>query len=343
MLKRIIITGALMLSVVVSMTIMGITSARADTGYANNIVPTALASADTGEVPLSSAKEAQPKIILDSYTVKTIGSRKTHHKIDWTPRKQALWQIEHSYRKQHKWYPKWQFRYLNWLWDRESAWQRFATNPDSGAFGIAQSLGHGQYDTEACGRNEYGGFSLSTAEAQRANCGSASSQIKWGLRYILDVYGTPKAAWNHEVTYGWYISAAHWALVKFNGRMVVEMARTYMGCPSVTGGTGPCDSGFDCSGLVYRVFNNLGQTNIPRTSEEMYTYSHRIKHIIPGDLVFYVGEGYPSPGHVAIYIGHGKVIQANVGPSVGIYSIGYAGQIVGYGRIYYNWNPDTKF
>ena len=33
---------------------------------------------------------------------------------------------------------------------------------------------------------------------------NAATQIRWGLRYIRGRYGSPRAAWNHEVRAGWY-------------------------------------------------------------------------------------------------------------------------------------------
>jgi hypothetical protein len=32
----------------------------------------------------------------------------------------------------------------------------------------------------------------------------ATTQIKWGLRYIKERYGSPEAAWAHEEADGWY-------------------------------------------------------------------------------------------------------------------------------------------
>jgi hypothetical protein len=33
---------------------------------------------------------------------------------------------------------------------------------------------------------------------------SAATQIKWGLTYIHDRYGSPCGAWAHEQADGWY-------------------------------------------------------------------------------------------------------------------------------------------
>jgi hypothetical protein len=32
----------------------------------------------------------------------------------------------------------------------------------------------------------------------------AATQIRWGLEYIKDTYGSPCAAWSHEEATGWY-------------------------------------------------------------------------------------------------------------------------------------------
>jgi hypothetical protein len=68
------------------------------------------------------------------------------------------------------------------LWNQESSWNANAVNKSSGAYGIPQALGHGHP------------YSL----------GDASAQIKWGLDYIKQRYGTPDAAWAHEVAHNWY-------------------------------------------------------------------------------------------------------------------------------------------
>ena len=92
------------------------------------------------------------------------------------------------------------------LWNQESGWSATARNQQSGAFGIAQALGHGGIGTGAPdGTNQYGAqYGLSDAEAQQANAGNARWQIEWGLGYIKDRYGTPDAAWAHEQGFNWY-------------------------------------------------------------------------------------------------------------------------------------------
>jgi hypothetical protein len=105
---------------------------------------------------------------------------------------------------QHGWGPD-QMPPLIALWTRESGWSPQARNPTSGALGIAQALGHGGQDTAGTLGNEYGAqYGLTADQAKAANSGNALQQIRWGLGYIKDRYGSPAAAEAHETSIGWY-------------------------------------------------------------------------------------------------------------------------------------------
>jgi hypothetical protein len=70
------------------------------------------------------------------------------------------------------------------LWNQESGWNNQAQNPTT-ACGIAQFL-----DTT------WGPYGPKTSDPVL--------QITYGLRYIKDRYGSPAAAWAHEVANNWY-------------------------------------------------------------------------------------------------------------------------------------------
>jgi hypothetical protein len=72
------------------------------------------------------------------------------------------------------------------LWNRESGWVYDAENA-SGAYGIPQSLP---------------GDKMASAGADWQT--NPATQIKWGLGYITQVYGTPCGAWNMELSSGFY-------------------------------------------------------------------------------------------------------------------------------------------
>ena len=87
---------------------------------------------------------------------------------------------------------------------------------------------------------------------------------------------------------------------------VIAFARARLGCPYVWGGTGPCQAGYDCSGLVMEAFLQVGVTfgSSRPTADAEYQYGPRVSTPAPGDLVFFAGsDGTPqAPGHVGIVV-----------------------------------------
>ena len=90
----------------------------------------------------------------------------------------------------------------------------------------------------------------------------------------------------------------------------IAFARRQVGKPYLWGGTGP--EAYDCSGLVMMAYRSAG-VSIPRTSQQQWAVEHHVTSLQVGDLVFYRGYLAPSespPGHVALYIGGGKIAEA---------------------------------
>lgn len=79
------------------------------------------------------------------------------------------------------------FNCLVKLWERESNWNPNAHNKSSGAHGIPQSLPASKMASE--GDDYYT---------------NGKTQIRWGLKYIKNRYGTPSNAWAHSQQKGWY-------------------------------------------------------------------------------------------------------------------------------------------
>ena len=86
----------------------------------------------------------------------------------------------------------------------------------------------------------------------------------------------------------------------------VAFAYAQLGCPYVYGGTGPCNLGFDCSGLVQAAWAAAGM-QIPRDTYEQWAALPHVplSSLEPGDILIYNAEG-----HAAIYVGNGYIIDA---------------------------------
>jgi cell wall-associated NlpC family hydrolase len=105
-----------------------------------------------------------------------------------------------------------------------------------------------------------------------------------------------------------------------------SIALQYLGVPYVWGGASP--SGFDCSGLVMYVYAQLG-ISLPHYTVAQWNAGVPISSPAPGDLVFFNGLG-----HVGIYIGGGKFVDApHTGSVVRIDSISSFGGYDGARRI----------
>lgn len=91
-----------------------------------------------------------------------------------------------------------------------------------------------------------------------------------------------------------------------NGGQAANFALSKLGCPYVYGGTGPCGSGYDCSGLAQAAWAAAG-VSIPRTTyDDWASLPHvSLSSLEPGDLILFDGEG-----HVAVYVGGGKIVDA---------------------------------
>jgi peptidoglycan DL-endopeptidase CwlO len=88
----------------------------------------------------------------------------------------------------------------------------------------------------------------------------------------------------------------------------VQFAYNQLNCPYVFGGTGPCQQGFDCSGLTQAAWAAAG-VSIPRTSYDQMAGLPAVStsELQPGDIL-----GFAGNSHVGIYVGGGMLIDAPV-------------------------------
>ena len=94
------------------------------------------------------------------------------------------------------------------------------------------------------------------------------------------------------------------------GKDIANFACRYVGNPYVAGGTS-LTNGADCSGFTFAIYKEFG-ISLPRTSTAQRGAGREvsISDAQPGDIVCYAG-------HVAIYIGGGRIVHAST-PSTGI-------------------------
>lgn len=94
-----------------------------------------------------------------------------------------------------------------------------------------------------------------------------------------------------------------------SGETVVNYALQFVGNPYVWGGNS-LTNGCDCSGFVHQVYKHFGYKLVRYSLSFLYEgVAVDRADIKPGDIVVYArnSEGI---GHVAIYIGNGKIVEA---------------------------------
>jgi cell wall-associated NlpC family hydrolase len=115
------------------------------------------------------------------------------------------------------------------------------------------------------------------------------------------------------------------------GRTAVDFARRQLGIPYRWGGTGA--GGYDCSGLVQAAWRHAG-VGLPRTSMAQARTGTRVSRtaLRPGDLVF-----TDHLGHVQLYVGGGRVIEAPYPGSVVRYAPLRGATVDAYVRVTHAW------
>lgn len=92
------------------------------------------------------------------------------------------------------------------------------------------------------------------------------------------------------------------APVTTQASMAAAYALAKIGSPYIYGATGP--HSFDCSGLVYAAWRSAG-VRVPRTSGAQWSGLTHVSTPHVGDVIVYSGAG-----HVALYVGNGKIVEA---------------------------------
>ncbi|WP_283680216.1 DUF5776 domain-containing protein [Lentilactobacillus sp. Marseille-Q4993] len=138
--------------------------------------------------------------------------------------------------------------------------------------------------------------------------------------------GYSKKAWTGIDSYIAPLKAQAWQGRKAHIEAMIKQAYKYMGNPYLVGSSSSPKYGTDCSGLAIQALYAGGINPLPTSSIhhaypgnewnsrnlwaakklKRVAYSHRQR----GDLVFYYQPGTHTIWHVAIYLGHNRVIES---------------------------------
>lgn len=319
MLRRMIITGALIVAVISSVLSLTLAPTTASTsGLADKV--SAASVLDGGDVPLyrtmTNAQQEGFKQTIARDSLRAIALREKRIEARAAARQRAralanaqqattspppqtqtypsessnvqrgYYLLTHDY-SSWGWYSSNEWNCLVNLWNRESGWNQFAKNPYSEAYGIPQANP---------------GYKMASAGSDWQ--WNPWTQIRWGLGYIHSTYGSPCSAWDHEISVGYYAVSAHplinhAKLMSSSTVSIPRRLRAYRwalrhakGCWYYYGGSS-CSPGYDCSGLVMRAYDHVG-IYLPHNTQAMVDSGHLVRiwhreNIRKGDVVMYFG------------------------------------------------------
>lgn len=129
-------------------------------------------------------------------------------------------------------------------------------------------------------------------------------------------------------TIGWFGLAAgqagHASAATPESLELLALGKQYIGTPYVFGAKPGSTSSFDCSSFTQYIYGKEGVT-LPRTAAAQATHGKKVSksYLSMGDLVFFKTGG-SSIGHVAVYAGNGKILQASSSQGVTVSSMNSA-------------------
>lgn len=166
---------------------------------------------------------------------------------------------------------------------------------------------------------------LITASALNVRSGAGTSYKKVGslkAGAVVDIVADLGNGW-YQIDSG-YISAEYVTLVDADyqassslGASAAAMAKSLLGCRYRSGAAGP--NSFDCSGLMYYIYKQLGHPIARGSSSQYYNSGYFVSTsaMQPGDLIFFFDRRFDSSGgtlpttHVGMYVGNGQFIHAS--------------------------------
>ena len=122
----------------------------------------------------------------------------------------------------------------------------------------------------------------------------------------------------------WYVKTCNSSARTNNPAEIQESIEAYgeewLGTPHRLGGSSK--SGIDCSGLVQKVYQEVFEIKLPRSSQAMRDEGYKVERgaLQAGDLLIFTAEGSKSRiNHSGIYLTEGKFLHTSTSQGV-IYS-----------------------
>jgi len=94
-----------------------------------------------------------------------------------------------------------------------------------------------------------------------------------------------------------------------SNKSIISVANSLIGIPYAWGGS--TTAGFDCSGLIYYLFNKTGESISRLSAQGYYDRSFYVDTPSVGDLVFFEDTYKEGISHVGVYIGNNQFVHAD--------------------------------
>ncbi|MFI1155818.1 transglycosylase SLT domain-containing protein [Streptomyces sioyaensis] len=145
------------------------------------------AAAETAKSKKDAADEAKAKKEADARKEKTLAASRSSSRDVGDLLGKSSYSIAETQAIARQMMAGDQFQCFSNIVDHESGWNYKATNAGSGAYGLVQALP---------------GSKMSSAGSDWQT--NPATQIKWGLNYMNDRYGSPCGAWSFWQANSWY-------------------------------------------------------------------------------------------------------------------------------------------
>jgi cell wall-associated NlpC family hydrolase len=185
-------------------------------------------------------------------------------------------------------------------------------------------------DDQARAATKVAASAFHTAKVLQASLQSTLSQVKGQIAvYVADAEAAAAAKSDGTLKSAKRINGFPAPPPDSRANIAIRAAMSYIGTWYCWGGASR--SCVDCSGLIMLAYEAAG-IDFPHYSGAQYEDTERVPlyDIEPGDLLFY---GYNGDEHVAMYVGHGDMIEAEeTGTRVHIVPIRLGYGFAGLGR-----------